>query len=151
MVKVAAMKAIIQTDPDNPRALEWGDAPKPEIGDGEVLVKVRAAAVNRADILQARGHYPPPKGVTDILGLECAGVIEEVGENSAGWQVGDEVCCLLSGGGFAEYAAVPVGQLLPVRDLGLEMRDMPLDNGERIGTLFVQQPANRVEREPEGP
>src|SRR5699024_5731179 len=60
VVKVAAMKAIIQTDPDNPRALEWGDAPKPEIGDGEVLVKVRAAAVNRADILQARGHYPPP-------------------------------------------------------------------------------------------
>lgn len=114
MVKVSLMKAIIQTDPDNPRALEWGDAPKPEIGDGEVLVKVRAAAVNRADLLQARGHYPPPKGVTDILGLECAGVIEEVSGNCGGWQVGDEVCCLLSGGGFAEYAAVPAGQLLPV-------------------------------------
>ena len=108
------MKAIIQTNPDDPRALEWGDAPTPEIGYGEVLVKVRAAAVNRADILQARGHYPPPKGVTDILGLECAGVIEKVGDNAGGWQVGDEVCCLLSGGGFAEYAAVPVGQLLPV-------------------------------------
>ena len=108
------MKAIIQTNPDDPRALEWRDAPTPEIGDGEVLVKVRAAAVNRADILQARGHYPPPKGVTDILGLECAGVIEKVGDNAGGWQVGDEVCCLLSGGGFAEYAAVPVGQLLPV-------------------------------------
>lgn len=108
------MKAIIQTDPDNPRALEWGEAPRPEPAEGEVLVKVRAAAVNRADLLQARGHYPPPKGVTDILGLECAGVIEQVNGNVNGWQVGDEVCCLLSGGGFAEYAAVPAGQLLPV-------------------------------------
>lgn len=108
------MKAIIQTDPDDPRALEWADAPTPELGDGEVLVKVRAAAVNRADILQAKGHYPPPAGVTDILGLECAGVIEDIRGNSGGWQIGDEVCCLLSGGGFAEYAAVPAGQLLPV-------------------------------------
>ncbi|MEJ5918857.1 NAD(P)H-quinone oxidoreductase [Corynebacterium sp. H78] len=108
------MKAIIQKDLEDPRSLEWSDAPTPELADGEVLVKVRAAAVNRADILQARGYYPPPKGTTDILGLECSGVIEEVKGNVRGWQVGDEVCCLLSGGGFAEYAAVPAGQLLPL-------------------------------------
>ena len=110
------MKALIQTDLSNPRALEWGDAPDPELKEGEVLVKVAAAGLNRADLLQAAGHYPPPKGVTDILGLECAGVIEEVKGDVSGWKVGDPVCCLLSGGGMAEYVAVPVGQLLPLPD-----------------------------------
>ncbi|MDO5030352.1 MAG: NAD(P)H-quinone oxidoreductase [Corynebacterium sp.] len=108
------MKAIIQTDLSNPRALEWADAPDPVLEDGQVLVKVKAAGVNRADLLQAAGHYPPPKGVTDILGLECAGVIEQVKGDSAGWKVGDEVCCLLSGGAYAEKVAVPAGQILPL-------------------------------------
>ena len=108
------MKAIIQTDTANPRALEWTDAPEPELSEGEVLVAVKAVGLNRADLLQAAGHYPPPAGTTDILGLECAGVIEEISGECAGWRVGDEVCCLLSGGGFAEKVAVPAGQLLPL-------------------------------------
>lgn len=108
------MKAIIQTDLSNPRALEWADAPEPTLEDGQVLVKVKAAGVNRADLLQAAGHYPPPKGVTDTLGLECAGVIKEVKGDSQGWKVGDEVCCLLSGGAYAEKVAVPAGQILPL-------------------------------------
>lgn len=108
------MKAIVQTDLSNPRALEWADAPDPVIQDGQVLVRVKAAGVNRADLLQAAGHYPPPKGVTDILGLECAGVVVQVAGDSQGWKVGDEVCCLLSGGAYAEKVAVPVGQILPL-------------------------------------
>ncbi|WP_053413145.1 NAD(P)H-quinone oxidoreductase [Corynebacterium lactis] len=108
------MKAIIQTDLSNPRSLEWTDATEPALNDGEVLVSVKAAGLNRADLLQAAGHYPPPPGTTDILGLECAGVIEEVKGDALGWKVGDEVCCLLSGGGFAEKVAVPAGQVLPL-------------------------------------
>lgn len=108
------MKAIIQKDLSDPRSLEWGEADDPVLEDGEVLVHIKAAGVNRADILQARGYYPPPKGTTDILGLECAGVIAETKGNVSGWKVGDEVCCLLSGGAFAEFAAVPAGQLLPL-------------------------------------
>nr|WP_120492799.1 NAD(P)H-quinone oxidoreductase [Corynebacterium lactis] len=108
------MKAIIQTDLSNPRSLEWSDAPDPTLEEGQVLVSVRAVGLNRADLLQAAGHYPPPPGTTDILGLECAGVIEEVKGDVLGWKVGDEVCCLLSGGGFAEKVAVPAGQVLPL-------------------------------------
>ena len=110
------MKAIIQTDPENPRSLEWTETDTPVPGEGEVLVRVTASAVNRADILQARGHYPPPAGESGILGLECAGVIEEIpeGVGAGGWQVGDEVLCLLAGGGYAEYVAVPVGQMMAV-------------------------------------
>lgn len=110
------MKAILQTDPKDPHSLEWADADTPQPADGEVLVRVTATAVNRADLLQARGHYPPPAGEPDILGLECAGVIEEIpgGTDAGGWQVGDEVLCLLAGGGYAEYVAVPVGQIMAV-------------------------------------
>lgn len=110
------MKAIIQTDPDNPRALEWGDTDTPTPGSGEVLVKVAATSVNRADLLQARGHYPPPPGDSEIIGLECTGTIAEIPDDTVagGWQVGDEVACLLSGGGYAEYVSVPVGQLMGI-------------------------------------
>ena len=106
------MKAIQLTDPDDPRSLELVDTELPQLRDGEVLVKVQAAGVNRGDLLQARGHYPPPPGESEIIGLECAGVIEDPG--TTGRQKGESVGCLLAGGGYAEYVAVPEGQLMPV-------------------------------------
>ena len=86
----------------------------PQIGPGEVLVDVVATAVNRADTLQRLGFYNPPAGASPYPGLECSGRIAKLGAHVAGWQVGDEVCALLSGGGYAEKVAVPAGQLLPV-------------------------------------
>jgi putative PIG3 family NAD(P)H quinone oxidoreductase len=100
--------------------LGWGEVPDPVCGPGEVLVDVEATAVNRADLLQRQGHYPPPPGASEILGLECSGVISEVGEGVTGWSIGDEVCALLSGGGYAERVAVPAGQLLP-KPAGVEL------------------------------
>lgn len=88
------------------------DKPAPELREGEVLVRVHAAGVNRGDVLQAAGHYPPPPGASEIMGLECAGVIEDPG--STGRAKGEQVACLLAGGGYAEFVAVPEGQLLPV-------------------------------------
>jgi NADPH:quinone reductase-like Zn-dependent oxidoreductase len=96
-------------------ALEDTAAPIP--GPDEVLVKVAAAGVNRADVMQREGNYPPSPGVTDIIGMELSGEITEVGDNVAldgQWAVGDEVAAIVSGGGYAEYAAVPVGQLMPI-------------------------------------
>lgn len=86
--------------------LKWADAPDPVCGPHQVLIRVHAAGVNRADLMQAKGAYPPPPGVTDILGLEAAGVIEEVGAEAKGWSAGDRVCTLLPGGGYAERVAV---------------------------------------------
>ncbi|MDY5784841.1 NAD(P)H-quinone oxidoreductase [Corynebacterium sp.] len=106
------MKAIIQTDPDNPRSLELAEVERPTLQPGEVLVKVAAAGVNRADLKQAEGMYPPPKGAPETLGLECAGTIADAGDTSR--EVGEEVGCLLAGGGYAEYVAVPEGQLTPL-------------------------------------
>ncbi|BEP13249.1 NAD(P)H-quinone oxidoreductase [Acidothermaceae bacterium B102] len=94
--------------------LSWGELPDPVAGPGEVLVKVAASAVNRADVAQRQGHYPPPPGAPETLGLECSGTIAALGRGVTGWSVGDEVCALLAGGGYAELAVVPVGQLLPV-------------------------------------
>lgn len=108
------MKAIVQTDPDDNRALELQEVAKPELKDGEVLVKVAAAGINRADLLQARGAYPAPPGASEIIGLEVAGTIDDAG--TTGRQVGEKVGALLSGGGYAEYVAVPEGQLLPIPD-----------------------------------
>lgn len=105
------MKAIALKDPDNPRSLELVDAPEPSLADGCVLVRVTAAGVNRADLVQAQGNYPPPKGEPDTIGLECAGVIVDPG--TTGRTKGEEVGCLLAGGGYAEYVAVPEGQLTP--------------------------------------
>ena len=93
--------------------LGWGEVPDPCAVPGEVIVDVAATAVNRADLMQRQGFYPPPKGASDIIGLECSGGRREVGEGVTGWSVGDEVCALLAGGGYAERVAVPVGQLLP--------------------------------------
>jgi putative PIG3 family NAD(P)H quinone oxidoreductase len=85
----------------------------PTAGPGEVVIEVAASAVNRADILQRQGAYPPPPGASDILGLECSGIVAELGSHVDGWQVGDRVCALLSGGGYAERVSVPAGQVLP--------------------------------------
>ncbi len=110
------MYAITIPEPGGPEALVWGEVPEPGAGEGEVLVEVVAGAVNRADVLQRQGFYPPPPGASVYPGLECSGRIVAVGPGVTGWSVGDEVCALLAGGGYAERVAVPVGQLLPVPD-----------------------------------
>lgn len=93
--------------------LEWVERPSPACDVGQVRIRVAAAGLNRADLLQRAGHYPPPPGASDILGLECSGVIAEVGAGSP-WQVGDRVCCLLAGGGMAEEVVVDARHSLPV-------------------------------------
>lgn len=111
------MKAVIITHPGAPEVLQLAEKPVPEIMAGEVLVKIAAAGVNRPDVAQRKGHYPPPAGASqDIPGLEIAGVISKVGENVSRWKVGDRVCALVTGGGYAEYCSVPAGQCLPVPD-----------------------------------
>jgi putative PIG3 family NAD(P)H quinone oxidoreductase len=114
------MRAVTLSGPGGPEVLEWGEVPDPVLKPGEVLVDVVATAVNRADLLQRAGNYPPPPGASEVLGLECSGIVSEVGEGVTGWSVGDEVCALLSGGGYAERVAVPAGQLLP-RPAGVEL------------------------------
>ncbi|MEU2821803.1 NAD(P)H-quinone oxidoreductase [Streptomyces sp. B27] len=114
------MHAITIPEPGGPEALVWAEVPDPVPGDGEVLVEVVAGAVNRADVLQRQGFYDPPPGASPYPGLECAGRIAALGPGVTGWAVGDAVCALLSGGGYAEKVAVPVGQLLPVPD-GVEL------------------------------
>jgi putative PIG3 family NAD(P)H quinone oxidoreductase len=110
------MHAITITAPGGPEVMEWTEVPDPEPGPGEVVIDVAATAVNRADIVQRQGHYPPPKGASPYLGLECSGLISALGTGVTGWKVGDHVCALLAGGGYAEKVAVPAGQLLPVPD-----------------------------------
>ncbi|KAA8719758.1 NAD(P)H-quinone oxidoreductase [Corynebacterium spheniscorum] len=106
------MKAIIVQAEKEDRDLIYTDVEKPTLQSGEVLVKVAAAGVNRGDILQAAGHYPPPPGASEIMGLECAGTIVDAGDTNQ--QVGTEVACLLAGGGYGEYVEVPEGQLMPI-------------------------------------
>ncbi|MFF8931057.1 NAD(P)H-quinone oxidoreductase [Streptomyces longwoodensis] len=108
------MHAITIPEPGGPQALVWAEVPDPVPGEGEVLVEVVASAVNRADILQRQGFYDPPPGASPYPGLECAGRVAALGPGVSGWSVGDEVCALLAGGGYAEKVAVPAGQLLPV-------------------------------------
>ena len=107
------MKAIHITKPGGPEALVWTEVPDPVPAPGEVLIEIAAGAVNRADLLQRQGLYPPPPGASEILGLECSGRIAALGEGVTGWSVGDEVCALLAGGGYAELVAVPAVQVLP--------------------------------------
>ncbi len=114
------MRAVTISEPGSPDVLGWAEVPDPVCGPGEVIVDVAATAVNRADLMQRQGFYPPPAGASTILGLECSGIVSEVGEGVRGWSVGDEVCALLSGGGYAERVAVPAGQLLP-RPAGVEL------------------------------
>ncbi|MFD7505155.1 NAD(P)H-quinone oxidoreductase [Streptomyces sp. NPDC059850] len=110
------MHAITIPEPGGPDALQWTEVPDPTPGEGEVLVEVVASGVNRADLMQRQGHYPPPPGAPAYPGLECSGRIVELGPGVSGWAVGDEVCALLAGGGYAGKVAVPAGQLLPVPD-----------------------------------
>lgn len=114
------MKAVLAAGPGGPEVLSLGEAPDPAPAAGEVLLEVAATAVNRADLLQRAGKYPPPAGASQILGLECSGRIAALGEGVTGWQVGDEVCALLSGGGYAELVCVPAVQLMAVPD-GLDL------------------------------
>ncbi|WP_340685859.1 NAD(P)H-quinone oxidoreductase [Amycolatopsis coloradensis] len=108
------MYAITIREPGDPDVLEWTEVPDPVAGEGEVVIEVAASAVNRADLLQRQGNYPPPPGASEIIGLECSGTIAEIGEGVEGWRIGDEVCALLAGGGYGEKVAVPAGQLLPL-------------------------------------
>jgi putative PIG3 family NAD(P)H quinone oxidoreductase len=104
----------VTTGTGGPEVLSVGEVADPRPGAGEVLVDVVATAVNRADTLQRQGFYPPPPGASEVIGLECSGRIAELGEGVEGWSVGDEVCALLAGGGYAARVAVPVGQVMPV-------------------------------------
>src|SRR5438067_2577121 len=108
------MRAVVVREPGGPEVLGWEEVPDPVCGPGEVVVDVVASAVNRADLLQRQGFYPPPPGASEILGLECSGRIAAVGADVTRWALGDEVCALLAGGGYAELVAVPAGQLMPV-------------------------------------
>ncbi|WP_342372349.1 NAD(P)H-quinone oxidoreductase [Propioniciclava soli] len=105
------MRAVVRTADGGPDVLRVDEVDTPSPGDGDVLVRVAAAGVNRADLLQRRGHYPPPKGVSETLGLEVSGHIEAVGAGVTTWSVGDPAVALLAGGGYAEYVVVPAGQV----------------------------------------
>src|ERR1044072_5764900 len=107
------MHAITIPEPGGPDALQWAEVPDPAPGEGEVLVEIVASGVNRADLMQRQGHYPPPPGAPEYPGLECSGRIVELGPGVSGWAVGDEVCALLAGGGYAGKVAVPAGELPP--------------------------------------
>ncbi len=108
------MKAVVITEFGGPEVLRLRDVPDPVVGPGEVVIDVAATAINRADLLQRAGHYPPPAGAPDWPGLECSGTISAIGAGVRDWNLGDPVCALLSGGGYAERVVVPTGQLLPL-------------------------------------
>ncbi len=109
------MKAVVITKPGGPEVLQMHERNVPMPGRGDVLINVYAAGINRPDIFQRKGNYPPPPGASpDIPGLEVAGIIESIGEDVSKWKVGDRVCALLTGGGYAEYCTVPEGQCLEI-------------------------------------
>ena len=108
------MHAIVIAEPGGPEVLQWAAVEDPRPGPSEVVIDVTAAGVNRADLMQREGHYPPPPGAPVYLGLECSGTIAAIGSEVTDWRPGDQVCALLAGGGYAERVAVPAGQLLPV-------------------------------------
>ena len=118
---MATMRAVTAPDPGGPEALTLTELPDPDAGPGEVVIDIVASAVNRADTLQRQGFYPPPKGASDVLGLECSGRISAVGAGVESWKVGDEVCALLASGGYAEKVAVAAGQVMPVPP-GVDLR-----------------------------
>ena len=105
------MRAIVA---ESSEQLSWQEVPDVSPGPGEVVIKVAAAGVNRADVLQAAGNYPPPPGASEILGMEVSGVVAELGSDVTEWSVGQQVCALLSGGGYAEHVAVPTSQVMPI-------------------------------------
>jgi putative PIG3 family NAD(P)H quinone oxidoreductase len=108
------MHAVVITEPGEPEVLRWLEVPDPVPGPGEVVIDIAASGVNRADLMQRQGLYPPPAGAPPYPGLECAGRIRSVGDGVTDWRPGDEVCALLAGGGYAEQVVVPAGQVLPL-------------------------------------
>ena len=108
------MHAVVISEPGGPEVLQWTEVEDPRPGPGEVLINVAAAGVNRADMLQRQGFYPPPPGAPPYPGLECSGTVAALGEGVTRWHIDEAVCALLAGGGYAEQVVVPAGQLLPV-------------------------------------
>lgn len=132
------MKAILV---NNDKSLSWTDVPNPEIKDNEVLVKVAYAALNRADLMQREGDYPPPPGAPEWMGLEVSGTIEKIGTAAEGkWKIGDKVCALLGGGGYAEYVAVPYDMCMPVPEncSMVEAAAMPEAYATAFLNLFIE-------------
>lgn len=120
MAEPRQMTAIEVSQPGKPEVLIPARRPVPDPVPGEIRIAVQAAGVNRPDVLQRLGKYNPPPGVTDIPGLEVAGTVDALGEGVEGWRIGDSVCALLAGGGYAEYCVVPAAQCLPIPE-GLSM------------------------------
>lgn len=110
------MRAVVASEPGGPEVLAVTELPDLTPGAGEVLIEVAAAGLNRADLLQRQGFYPPPPGASDVIGMEVSGTIAALGAGVPGWQVGDQVCALLAGGGYASQVVVPAGQVMPVPD-----------------------------------
>lgn len=108
------MRAVIAAEPGGPEVLSVAEIADPEPGPGEVVLDVAAAGLNRADLLQRQGHYPPPPGESEVIGMECSGTVAALGPGVEGWSVGEEACALLAGGGYAERVVVPAGQLMPL-------------------------------------
>lgn len=125
------MKAIVMNTFGGPEVLRLGEAPDVSPGPGELLVRVRATALNRADLLQRRGLYPPPSGESAILGLEMAGDVAEIGNECRNFRTGDRVCALLPGGGYAEYAVIPEGMAMPLPD------SLSMEQGAAIPEVFL--------------
>jgi putative PIG3 family NAD(P)H quinone oxidoreductase len=110
------MRAVVADGSGGPEVLSVGELPDPEPGPGQVVLDVAAAGLNRADLLQRQGFYPPPPGASDVIGMECSGTVTALGDGVTGWALGDRACALLAGGGYAAKVAVPAGQLMPVPD-----------------------------------
>lgn len=136
------MKTIEMSEAGGPEVLALGTRPLPDMSDTEVLVKVVAAGVNGPDLVQRRGHYPPPKGASDLLGLEVSGTVEAVGANVSSLKIGDEVCALTNGGGYAEYVNVLADHCLPIPK-GITLEDaaaLPETYFTVWSNLFFDQP-----------
>ncbi len=133
------MKAILVAN-DEAKTLSWSDVPNPVIKEDEVLVKVAYAALNRADLMQRAGDYPPPPGCPDWMGLEISGEIVEMGPKAKGWKLGDKVCALLGGGGYAEYVAVKDDMCMPVPEncSMIEAAAMPEAFATAYLNLFIE-------------
>ncbi len=116
------MRAVLCREPGGPDVLEVRELEDPTPAPDGVVIDIAASAVNRADLMQRQGRYPPPTGASDVLGLECSGTVAATGEDVTRWHVGDRVCALLTAGGYAEKVAVPAGQVLPV-PAGLDLTE----------------------------
>ncbi|QSO50394.1 NAD(P)H-quinone oxidoreductase [Alicyclobacillus curvatus] len=133
------MKAVLMHEFGDSDVLYIGETETPQVGDGELLVRVRATALNRADLLQRMGYYPPPKGASEIIGLEMAGEIVDVGGGVTGYRVGDRVCALLPGGGYAQYAVIPADMAMPLPE------NLSFEQGAAIPEVFLTAYLNLVQ------